>query len=181
MELTLFYIGSLKPQTKRKNAQEKQNIRTELHKQLKELWKRAPFTPDQENFYKQVGDFNFLPLVVEGRNEIAEINVTMLRPTPHGSIVDNAGDLDNRIKTLLDSLRMPNTEQELPKEAKPKRGQNPFYCLLEDDKLITKLAVSTGRLLIPNNNSKKSHVHLLIKIKIKQVEPEFGHMIASLG
>ena len=172
MELTLIYMGPLKSQA---NAKEKQRLRSEFHRQLKELWKRAPFTPSPQSFYKSVGAFNFLPLVSEDRNEVAEIYITMLRPEPPGFIVGEGGDIDNRLKTLLDSLRMPKNDQELPKGSKPTEGQEPFYCLLEDDKWITKLSVSTHRLLIPEKQN--ADVHLLIDVRIKRVRPEFGHMM----
>jgi hypothetical protein len=181
MELTLVYMGPLKSQAKRgkrKNLEEKQHIRCEFHKQLKELWKRAPFKPEPQSFYKPVEAFNFVPLVLESRHEVAEINITMLRPEPPGFIVGQGGDIDNRIKTLLDSLRMPKNITELPPGAVPTGDENPFYCLMEDDKLITKLSVSTGRLLV--SGKKNSYVHLLIHIQIKQLEPEWGHMMITL-
>lgn len=181
MELTLVYMGPLKPQSsrkKRENLKQKQGIRCEIHKQLKELWKRAPFKPEPESFYKKVGDFNFLPLIVESRHEVAEINITMLRPEPLGFIVGQSGDIDNRIKTLLDSLRMPKNLNELPPGAVPTGDEDPFYCLLEDDKLITKLTVSTANLLI--SNKENSYVHLLINVQIKQLGPEWGRIILTL-
>jgi hypothetical protein len=181
MELTLIYDGILKPQNSGYNKGIKENkhdIRCKIHQQLKELWKRAPFKPDPKDFYKNIGGFNFLPLAVEGRNEIAEMNITLLRPTPIGHIVGQGGDIDNRIKTLLDALRMPKNNDELPKGYVPNPDENPFYCLLEDDKLITKLSISTARLLIPTSD--KHFVHLIITVHIKQIEPEWGHMIISI-
>lgn len=174
MELTLLYTGPLKSNT---NAKEKQRIRSEFHRQLEELWKLFPFKPDPHSFYKKVGAFNFLPLVVEGRNEVAEINIIMLRPEPQGFIVGEGGDIDNRIKTLLDSLRMPKNDQEIPRGTAPTCEQNPFYCLLEDDKLITKLSISTDRLLIPKT---QNDVFLLINVRIKRVGPAFGHMMMGV-
>lgn len=181
MELNLVYMGPLRSQTKRGkrgNLEEKQRIRCEFHKQLRELWKRAPFEPGREMFCKEVGVFNFVPLVVKDRRELAEINVSMLRPEPPGFIVGQGGDIDNRIKTLLDSLRMPKNIAEIPPGSVPKSDEKPFYCLLEDDSLITKLSVSTARLLI--SDKKNSYVHLLIHVQIKQLEPEFGHMMITL-
>ncbi len=55
------------------------------------------------------------------------------------------GDIDNRLKTLLDSFTMPDQNQ--TPDGSPDTGETPFFCLLEDDKLITGLAVKTDRLL----------------------------------
>jgi hypothetical protein len=73
---------------------------------------------------------------------------------------------------------MPKDTTEIPSGVVPTGDENPFYCLLEDDKLITKLSVSTARLLI--SDREKSYVHLLIHIQIKQLEPEWGHMMLTL-
>lgn len=176
MELSLFYRGKLKSNA---DAEKKQAIRNEFHKQLKELWKLSPFIPEPESFCKDIGGIKFLPLVVEGRREVAELDITLLRPAPPGFIVGEGGDIDNRIKTLLDSLRMPRNEGEFPEKATEKAaeitGDGPFYCLLEDDKLITKLSVSTGRLLV--SEAGRSDVLLLINVKVKTLGTEFGHMM----
>ncbi len=47
--------------------------------------------------------------------------------------------MDNRAKTLLDALKMPDDEAALPSSATPTADESPFSCLLEDDGLITKL------------------------------------------
>jgi hypothetical protein len=182
MELTLIYQGVLKSQQGENREVikvNKQDIRRIIHSQLRELWKRAPFKPEAKSFCTKIGGFNFLPLVVEGRSEVAEINIQMLRPTPPGFIVGYGGDIDNRIKTLLDSFRMPKHVSELPKDDEPQDAEDPFYCLLEDDKLITKLCVSTGRLLVPAEED--SSVHLTIDVYTKQIEPEWGHMQLTLS
>ena len=89
---------------------------------------------------------------------IAELDITMLRPEPPGKVIQS-GDIDNRIKTLLDGLRMPKVEQELP------NGEIPFFCLLKDDNLITRISVNTDRLL--ENNIDPSEVVLLIHVHTK--------------
>lgn len=65
-----------------------------------------------------------------------------------GQLVNHGGDLDNRIKTLLDALRKPS-QTELPADDLPTPHELPFYCLLQDDALITTLSVTTDRLLAP--------------------------------
>jgi hypothetical protein len=53
-----------------------------------------------------------------------------------------SGDIDNRLKTLFDSLRILG---EVP--AGPTEDKKPFYVLLEDDKPITHISVETDTLL----------------------------------
>ena len=62
------------------------------------------------------------------------------------------GDLDNRLKTLLDALRAPKVLAEVPEHAQPSADESPFLCLLEDDALIDGLSVTTDRLLRPEEN-----------------------------
>jgi hypothetical protein len=89
--------------------------------------------------------FRFVPLVASHNNLWCELDVLMLRDGDPGHVVQRNGDLDNRIKTLFDALRMPHDSQELC-GARPDDDQ-PFFCLLEDDCLITKIAVATHRRL----------------------------------
>ena len=57
-----------------------------------------------------------------------------------------AGDIDNRVKTLLDALKMPSTG-EIPPGASPGQDEDPLFCLLEDDSLVTRLSVEMDQLL----------------------------------
>ncbi len=62
-------------------------------------------------------------------------------------MIVKGGDLDNRIKTLLDALKVPKEANELPLDDEPKEDEVPFFCLLEDDALVTGVSVDTDRLL----------------------------------
>ncbi|MGB7961874.1 MAG: hypothetical protein WCF12_02790, partial [Propionicimonas sp.] len=55
---------------------------------------------------RQVGDAWFAPIVTSTFHGLAELDVLMLRPGPPGKLIHD-GDLDNRLKTLLDCLRRP--------------------------------------------------------------------------
>jgi hypothetical protein len=178
MEFTLVYQGPLKANG---SIQDKQNIRREFHKQLAVLWTQEPLcnfekvnydsvrpinTSDQPMIpTKSVADFQFKSIVSSKFNLIAELDITFLRPEPPGCIVTQGGDIDNRLKTLFDAFRMPNNSKEIPKDDSPKPNENPFCCLLEDDNLITKIAVRTDRLLKQCNDS--SFVELMIAVRTK--------------
>jgi hypothetical protein len=74
---------------------------------------------------------------------IAGIGIVLMRPEEPGSIVTRAGDIDNRLKTLLDSLRMPHNRSEIPADYVAGPDEEPFFCLLEDDNLISSLSVTS--------------------------------------
>jgi len=67
---------------------------------------------------QDVGDFQFAPLVNNKLHMTADLNITMLRPGRPGSLITHAGDIDNRLKTLLDALKVPEPGA-LPKDARP--------------------------------------------------------------
>jgi hypothetical protein len=174
MKFRLTYRGILKPKNS-STVLDKQLLRRHFHEQLKALWRQQPLNEakdlldpekmgkkDKVCLLKNVGPFQFAPLVssVLGWNAIASIEILFLRPIQPGTILGHGGDLDNRIKTLMDCLRIP-TATELPKDDSPKAEENPFYVLLEDDALLTGFAVVSDRLLTP---ARLNEVELVIYV-----------------
>ena len=98
---------------------------------------------------KAVEGYNFVPIVRGSLNLGCAIDLLFLRRGNPGSLVTQEGDIDGRIKTLLDGLRMPNIDEV---RNDPPTGIDPFYSLMEDDSLITDLMVRTDRLLLPETN-----------------------------
>ncbi len=85
----------------------------------------------------------------------------------------SAGDLDNRLKTLIDTLRRPRNDRELRGNEIPGEGENPFFCLLEDDNLVTHLSVETDTLLDPPTGNKEldqRQVKLVITVDLKPLD-----------
>ena len=78
----------------------------------------------------------------------------------------DGGDIDNRIKVLFDGLKMPETVSDLgglPLES----DENPFFCLLEDDSLITSVTITTDRLLLERDSEeKRNDVYLIIHVTV---------------
>jgi hypothetical protein len=160
----LRYTGPLK-HSDIKNVAGKQRLRRHFHPQLKDHWANislldtgvSSFEKPRDVKNVKLGlietrrDFAFLPIVSDAIawNTTAELDVLFLRPEAPGSVVKYRGDLDNRIKALIDGLRMPDNNTELPDYDTPGDGENPFYCLLQDDRLITRLSVTADRLLAP--------------------------------
>ena len=96
------------------------------------------------------------------------MSILFLRRDIPGSII-SAGDIDNRIKTVIDGLRRPRNGKELVGNETPQAGEDPFYVLLEDDKQVTHLEVETDTLLDPPTGGAFDHrlVRLLITVDLR--------------
>jgi hypothetical protein len=82
------------------------------------------------------------------------------------------GDIDNRLKTLFDALRMPNNLSETGNQ-KPDENETPFFVLLEDDSLISELRVVTDQLLLlpKEREIRPQEALLVITVKIEVTQP----------
>ncbi len=166
MEFALVYRGLL--HSTRPGIRHKQKLRRSFHPQLKELWEHDPLRQlkphiGQMNVIIDVGGWEFLPVVSNGFSLKCELEILFLRPSPPGLLFAPGGDIDNRIKTLIDGLTVPKRDQ-LPVNWKPAHDEIPFHCLLQDDALVTAFSVRTERLLASGN---KKEVQLMIRVKIR--------------
>jgi hypothetical protein len=184
MEFTLFYQGELKSNGDPKH---KQQVREALHPQLKRLWELDPlagsrnyvsYPPDASaeiTLIETVNGIVFAPLISSKLALTAQITITMLRPERPGQIIAQSGDIDNRLKTLFDALSVPPHPEQVPRGYEPDPTEVPLFCLLQDDRLISSVAVHTERLLT-HDDAHKSHVVLLIHVKTRVTR----HMWASI-
>ncbi|RWP46723.1 hypothetical protein [Mesorhizobium sp.] len=111
----------------------------------------------------------FVPLVRKDWRLMCSLEILFLRHDPPGSVI-HSGDLDNRIKTLIDALRKPDNATELRGNETPAEGEDPFFCLLEDDKLVTGLNVESDRFLVPPKGNKdidRRQVHIVISVDVR--------------
>ena len=177
----------------------KRALRVAFHQQLKELWEISAqlrgvgqvsyFWNDDLGPPPQIArrkeelaerhrhyGYRFVPLVTEELDLLCSIDVLFLRPDRPGGVVW-AGDIDNRLKTLLDALRVPEAAEDYA-ATPPPDGFDPFFVLLEDDKLITRVAVETDRLLAPVSGD-AADVRLVLHVKIKPYAP--SHFNEHLG
>ena len=92
--------------------------------------------------------FRWLPLVTEAWGLACSLDILFLRRDNPGNLIERGGDIDNRIKVLLDAWRRPRDANEV-RGQQPAEGESPFFCLLEDDRLINEVKVNTDRLLLP--------------------------------
>jgi hypothetical protein len=159
MKFRLVFRGSLPPFDKC-GVQAKDDIREQLHPQLRTLWeqhanlKRA-FEPNRDGVRpidKVAAEFTeygmrFIPLVRDDKAASCNLDVLLLRRQTPYRVLTSSGDIDNRLKTLLDGLQKPQQQSETKLTATS--DNDPFYCLLQDDCVVRELRVATDRLLLP--------------------------------
>lgn len=170
MEFSLTYRDPLKANG---SPQHKHDIRKVFHTQLKVLWTQRPLTDFAYQFVDVPvtrGSFTFFPLVngkTNNLSSIAEIKIRLLRPEEPGSILAKGGDIDNRLKTLFDAFSVPQ-ENQIPAGVVPEETESPnFYCLLEDDNLITRVDVTTDRLL--DSDANNNEVLLIASVRVRSL------------
>ncbi len=97
---------------------------------------RIPMVEDIASQYQESG-FRFVPLVRESLSLLCSLDVLFLRRDFPGSVI-SSGDIDNRIKTLIDALRRPRSGNEL--QIKQPSGNNAKILPLAEEKPIFLLA-----------------------------------------
>lgn len=114
----------------------------------------------------QKGEKLYIPLIRKSLDLNCELNILFLRQEDPGALVLQGGDIDNRIKTLFDSLRMPDADV----EKRFPQAHDPIYCLLENDTLVSGLSVSTDRLLFPSTEfPHEAHVVIEVVVRVLKV------------
>jgi hypothetical protein len=106
---------------------------------------------------------HYIPLVRHSLCLACAVDILFLRHEEPFNLMRQGGDLDGRIKTLFDGLKMPNPKD---KYVGLKPAADPLYVVLEDDALISDISIRSGRLL--GNRAKDKHaVRLTIDVTIK--------------
>jgi hypothetical protein len=205
MQFHLTYEGQLLGASRSNTrAKHKHEIRQAFHKQLRRLWQSDPVLrdlklyvntdplPEQDalarfgrpvpaieslasNFARN--GYRFVPLVIESFMTLCKVEILFLRPDLPGGLLES-GDIDNRIKTIFDALRMPKDRAELGGYDKPGSDDDPFFVLLEDDKLIDSVSVTTGLMLeaLEGDQFERNHARLFITITTRS-----GHQLLNNG
>ncbi len=109
-----------------------------------------------------VSDHRYKPLVRKSLDLSCDLEILFLRQDDPGALITQGGDLDGRIKTLLDALRMPSEDE----QARCPPKEKDIYCLMQNDTLVSSLDVRTERLLIPESTHAQE-VHLVIEVSIR--------------
>lgn len=191
VEFRLLYSGPLLGASRNSTrASEKHELRRAFHPQLRRLWEthrslaqladrwssawvkqhpNEPIPPGEHKNYgiRAIGEqwdrfgFHFVPLITEQFVLRCRLDILFLRPeeTP---FVMQSGDLDARLKTLFDALRIPDHLAETGGVG-PEPDEDPFYCLLQDDKMISEINVVTDQLLVlPQQRQPKANDAFLV-------------------
>jgi hypothetical protein len=196
MEFRLAYRGILRatqrdPQpgtdARTKHWSLKHRMRLDFHNQLKHIWSETRFIAinqksDGSKAYhienlaqkNKIPPWSFVPLVTHELELLCGIDVLLLR-LDHPSHSLWSGDVDNRVKTIIDALRMPHANDGYA-DITPEGGQNPLFCLLEDDKLLTRVSVETDKLLDRPSGQDQSYVNVLITVHIRPENLTFGNI-----
>lgn len=167
MIFRLLYCGSLKANG---DLLHKHRVRQQFHHQLSVLWASVPplleigerhvVHRDESTGKEQIvtriekcarehalRGFRFVPLISRELGLACSLDVVLLRRDEPGVLPTLAGDIDNRFKTLLDALKMPSAKEIPPNAAPEAESEDPFFCLLEDDGLLTDVRIRSDRLL----------------------------------
>jgi hypothetical protein len=184
---------------------QKHVIRREFHPQLKHLWKsnsqlvrlatgrgisdlpeggnvndKATAEAAQSAFFNRMGNLyqhgnhRFVPLIEQSHCLRVSIDILFLRRDQH-PLIKEGGDIDNRLKTLFDAFRVPDTTAGLG--GAPGEDEDPFFVLLEDDGLISEIKVSTDNLLmLPQQKAADAKdAFLVIDVKLKPTNIDAWH------
>ncbi len=197
MNFTLLYQGPLPAEGGTSRVKEKHVLRKAFHKQLKELWavqptlakmatanvsesgaapgKCIPFLEAEANKYAKCG-FRFVPVVASEQSLSCAIDVLFLRRDHPGGLISSRGDIDNRLNVIFDALQMPKNCDEIPNNVTVDPDENPLYVLLENDNLITKVTVSSDRLLLPLEPGERiADVRLVIGVVVNVIAVSYNH------
>ena len=196
MEFRLTYEGPLYSETnrngevRRARADHKQELRQAFHPQLKRLWEAMPSlngthtgpvlligaeSPERppphtiESLAQRFSRFGyrFVPLATRALSLLCSVDILYLRIEPPGAIV-RYGDIDNRLKVLFDALQVPREASQVGKYTTPQEGEDPFFCLLEDDSIISRVSVEADTMLQPVPGcDETSAARIFISVKLR--------------
>ena len=191
LKFTLSYEGALT--TGGAKAEKKHARRREFHNQLKRLWQVHPIlskwhlpidqhyiAPAQDVIrakYAKFGSFEFVPLVTKDLCVETALNFHILRPS---NFKGQNADPDNIVKILVDSLKMPQDAGELPAQTVACEEEKPFFILMQDDGLVSKITSVTDELLQPvlgKNTIDRSDTRVLIEVYIRPNFPNNANLI----
>jgi hypothetical protein len=135
---------------------------------------KVKFDGRRIHYYVDALGFKWLPIVNKNNGLICKLDILMLRAGPPGEVIH---DVDNRLKTLFDALRMPDgkelgagTDQG---KVNPGPDEVPFYVLLQDDREITHVSVTTYTLLEPVAEVERGElaVRLVVGVTVRPYMP----------
>jgi hypothetical protein len=168
LQITLTYSGPVPAcQGPDKHTEQKHKIRMCFSKQLEHKFSHMPtlmhwgehlsrvqlvegravvppIIAHAEPFYEmETCGYLGVPIVAAHNGLGCHLDIEVMRRSGAGGVLaggDNGGDIDNRLKPLLDALALPLQPNQVPGHQWG-QGQR-MYCLLEDDALVSQLTIS---------------------------------------
>ena len=120
-------------------------IAREWHPDDKEERVRLGFEAMGKNWAR--AGFNCVPLATDDLDATCSLDVLLLRPGPSMTRhILSQGDIDGQLKAIIDALRIPDSGNETGGAA-PESDETPFFCLLENDRLVSEVRVMADELL----------------------------------
>ena len=165
-------------------SQVKQSVREHFQPQLRELWTHKPLD-DHRRLLKEESESNVLSSLVARGGQVyaalicralkvtAELDVLLLRKAPAGRVLVGEGDIDNSLKVLFDALSVPTPQQVEPCVGARASSVDPFFTLLEDDALVTRVNVDTARLL---GDHERNEVKAVVRVQTRVSEQMYGNL-----
>ncbi|UVO53543.1 hypothetical protein [Sphingomonas sp. SUN039] len=167
MRFSLTFQGDLPP---RGSPSQIQNVRAQFDPQMRRLWNTEPligsakfidplYMPNDCYVPRRIKDTEYVPLVSDKLALRASLSVTLYSSDLPGGMLSH-GDIDNRMKTLLDALTIPPIQQA------PNLSTNDgrTFCLLDDDRLVSELAIRNERLLTVEVGNRQSLAIIDVKL-----------------
>ena len=204
MEFRLLYQGPLLPSGNRNTRPaQKHAIRSSLHPQLRRQWQMhaglrqlaasvaypgSALRADDERVTagttcigKKWALFGheFVPMVTSEHFVRCSLDILLLRPEEKKFIFEQ-GDIDGQVKTIFDALQIPKSLEQAGGKG-PQDDETPFFCLLEDDRLISEVRVNADQLLLlPHEREIKANdAFVVIHVKINARYPgAVGNVLA---
>jgi hypothetical protein len=185
VEFRLIYQGELLGASRENTrAQHKHELRRAFQPQLRRLWSvnnnlrdyartkafqnhRDPTPTTIEQIFDfgiaaiskewERGKYKFVPLITPELALRCRLDILLLRPN-EGKFIFTQGDIDAQLKTLFDALRIPDSLSTVDAPEIPIADEDPFYCLLQDDRLISEVQVVADQLLLlPGHREAKAN------------------------
>ena len=187
VKFVLSYEGELKTSQSARSKQ-KRRLRNHFHSQLKRLWNVSPilkhwYLPISGGIHakdwllNQTAGFDeckFIPLVTAELSVECALELRICRPS------DFAGqqtDIDNQIKVVFDSLKIPDNKHDIGDSGE---YESPLYILLKDDDLVTKISSVNDELLAPVNATgefRASDVRMTIDVHLRPRFPNSHNVL----
>jgi hypothetical protein len=104
-------------------------------------WEDSGFVSNAPKFTRSSEGTTFVPFYGQEVGVGVALDITLLTGMPTQKAVLSSGDLDNRIKRVIDALRVPQGKGEMLQQSKL---ASRCYCLMEDDNAVLSLRAKLG-------------------------------------